>query len=165
VKANSELIPRPTVICPDGHKRAQPYTWTVVRKPDTHSHRVVVIFHTQLDASLRASGCLGSVRDVKDVGDTTHEGHGARPRVEVADFALEVFDLWLPWLGGSGLQCLFELFWGEAIANGGAGRLLCWRRSCQSRVEERLYRAVLVRVFHGVAECFEWDVCLVNVNM
>ena len=153
------------MICPDGHKRAQPYTWTVVRKPDTHSHRVVVIFHTQLDASLRASGCLGSVRDVKDVGDTTHEGHGARPRVEVADFALEVFDLWLPWLGGSGLQCLFELFWGEAIANVGAGRLLCWRRSCQSRVEERLYRAVLVRIFHSIAECFKWDVCLVNVNM
>ena len=153
------------MIRPDRDQRAQPYTWAVVRKPDAHSHRVVVIFHTQLDASLCASGCFGCVRDVEDVGDTTHEGHGARSRIEVADLALEVFDLWLPWFGGSRLQCFFEFFWGESISDRGARGLLCWRRSCRRRVEERLYRAVLVRVFHGVAECFEWDVCLVNVNM
>jgi hypothetical protein len=105
------------MICPDRYQRARPYTWAVVRKPDAHSHRIVVIFHTQLDASLRAPGCFGCVRNIEDVGDTAHECHGARSRIEVADLALEVFDLWLPWFGGSRLQCFFELFEGEAISD------------------------------------------------
>jgi hypothetical protein len=120
----------------------------MVRKPDTHSHRVMFILHTQLDASFRAPGCLGCVRDIEDVGNTAHESHGARSRVEVADLTLEVTDLWLPWLGGSRLQCFFKLFGGEAISDGGAGWLLCRRGSCRSRVEECLYRAVFVRARH-----------------
>jgi hypothetical protein len=105
------------MICPDRHQRAQADTWELVRKPDAHSHCIVVIFHTQLDASLRAPRCFGSVRDVEDVGNTAHESHGARSWIEVADLALEIFDLWLPWLGGSRLQCFFELFGGEAISD------------------------------------------------
>jgi len=115
------------MICPDRDQRAQPYTRAVVCIPETHSHRIVVIFHTQLDASLRAPGSFGCVRDVEDVGDTAHESHGARSRVEVTDFALQVFDLWLPWLNGCRLECFLKLFGGEAIANGRAGGLLRWR--------------------------------------
>jgi hypothetical protein len=105
------------MICPDRDQRTQPDTWAVVRKPDAHSHRIVIIFHTQLDTSLRAPGCFGCVRNVEDVGNTAHESHGARSRIEVANLAFEVFDLWLPWLGGSRLQRFFELFWGEAISD------------------------------------------------
>jgi hypothetical protein len=145
---------RPTMICPDRDQRAQSYTRAVVRKPDTHSHRVVIIFNTQLNASLGASGCFRYVCDVEDVGNTAHESHGARSRVEIADLALEVVNLWLPRFGGSRLQCIFELFWGEAISDGGAGGLLCRRRGCRSRMKECLYGAVFVRACHGVGRCF-----------
>ena len=108
----------------------------------------MIVLHAKLDTAFSAPGGLRCVGHVEDVGHATHESHGARARVKVADLAFEILHFGLPGLDGWWFQSLLELFGSEAITNGRAGRLL---RGCGGRRggrEESLDGAILVRARH-----------------
>lgn len=89
-----------------------------VRIPHPNRDGVVIVFHTELDASFGAPGSLWRVRHVEDVRHAAHESHGARSRVKVSNFAFDIVHFRLPWLDRRWFQGLLELFGREAIANG-----------------------------------------------
>jgi hypothetical protein len=107
-----------TVIRPDRHQRAQPHLRVAIRIPHANDHRIMVVFHAELDAALSAPGSLRCISHVEYVGHTAHESNSTRARVKVADLAFEVFHLGLPGLDGRWFQGLLKFLGSEPITDG-----------------------------------------------